>query len=282
MTSRTLNLRKKTRARKIKEQVKASEQGFHYRYINTRDMPGAGTKTRLVSGKTGAREIHLLSDAEKATFLREWWDETTKVIYDQVALNTDESAAAAIQVGVRHPASGGDHEPLILSTDLVAIHEIDGRVTRRAISVKSTSGPSRKELTPKQMIEKRYWENKGSEFEAVWANGMHAAVSKNLEWLHRTENQMHGRDLSESELIARRELTRRLLRRRDSLVIDACRAIEMEFQLRSGSGVRAFRQLALEKQLSFDMNATNPVFLSVESIRMHTLRANVTSRASAG
>jgi hypothetical protein len=279
VTSRTLNLKRKTVARKISEQVRAMQDGHHQRHVNTRDMPGAGTKSRLMSSKSGAREIHLLSDAEKSQFLKVWRDKTSKLIYDQVALNTDESALAAIQVGVRHPATGRDHEPLTLSTDLVAIHEVNGRVRRRAISVK-TLGAGPKELTPKQMIEKKYWENRASEFEAVWANGMHSPVSKNLEWLLRTENEMHGRDLSASELIARRELVRRLIRRRDNLVIDACRAVETEFQLRSGSGVRAFRQLALERQLSFDMNATSPVFLPVASIRMHVLRTTVPSRAS--
>jgi hypothetical protein len=274
MTSRTLNMREKTIARKIKEQKKATEQGVHRRYINTRDMPGSGTKTRLMSSKSGAREIHCLSDAEKAVFLREWRKCTTKIIYDQVALNPEESAKAAIQIGVCHPVHGKDRQSAILSSDFVAIHEVDGRVKRRAISVKSLSSKSDVDLTPKQRIEKRYWENKASEFEVVWANGMHAAVSKNLEWLLRTENEMYGRDLTASELIARRELTHRLVRRRDELVIDACRAIESEFELKPGSGVRAFRQLALERQLSFDMNAANPVFLPVESIKMHTLRAH--------
>ncbi|RQR27306.1 TnsA endonuclease C-terminal domain-containing protein [Burkholderia sp. Bp9142] len=269
MTSRTVGMRRTTRERKLKEQETAKREGRHERWIGTRDMPGVGMKTRLTSSKTGLRAIHLLSDGEKACFLELWWDLGILTIYDQVMLEPEKTLRAAARAGVDHPRYPDTGDPVVLSTDLVAIGERNGRLYKRAISVKSSERFGTTDKTPKQKIEEQYWLGEGARFEIFKVHGMHAARHKNLGWLLKAENDMLGRELSETEEIAQRELLRRLRKCMDARVVDACEAVERQFSLQSGAGAQAFRQLAAKRIVSFDLESKNPVFVIVKDLRVN-------------
>ncbi|MEX3761425.1 TnsA endonuclease C-terminal domain-containing protein [Paraburkholderia phenoliruptrix] len=261
-------MRPTTMERKLKEQEGAKREGRHERWIGTRDMPGSGIKTRLCSRKTNLRVIHLLSAGEKACFLELWWDPCILAIYDQVMLDPEKTLPAAARAGVDHPRYPDTGDPVILSTDFLAIGERSNRLYKRAISVKSTERFAKSGMTPKQKIEEQYWRGEGARFEIFVAHGMHAARHKNLDWLLKADNDMLGRELSEAEEFARRELLRRLRKRVDTRVVDACCALERQFSMESGACARAFRQLAARKVISFDLNSTDPVAVFVQDLRI--------------
>ncbi|CAH2897748.1 MAG: hypothetical protein PCALPYG88_2051 [uncultured Paraburkholderia sp.] len=270
MTSRTLRMRPSTRRRKLKEQEVARTEGRHERWIGTRDMPGVGIKTRLTSTKTDLREIHLLSAGEHAVFLELWWAKHVLTIYDQVWHESVKTRRAAAEIGVAHPSYPGSGDAVDLSTDLVAVTSRNGKLGRKAFSVKPASF-SETGLTPKQRIEQQTWKNEGVEFEAVFTEGMHATRSKNLAWLLRAANDVAAHGVTRTEMVAQRELHRRLRRRCDVCVIDACRAVERSSGLPLGSGMRAFRQLAAARHIRFDLDAIEPAQIPVQYLSFSKL-----------
>jgi hypothetical protein len=270
MTSRTLEMKRLTRERKLREVEAGNREGRHVRWIGTRDMPGSGVKTRLTSLKTDLREVHLNSSAEHAAFLELWWDKQVLTVFEQVMIPTKDSRPAALEVDVDHPTYTVGGDPVILSTDLVAVLERDGKVTKRADSVKSTKSFKGQGPSPRQRVEQRYWERQGQEFRVVTANGMHGARSKNLAWLLRCENDMANRSLTLDEEAAQQELFRRLRKRLDATVLDSCRRVDRLLDLPPGSGARAFRQLATIRKVRFDLGSWDPIRIPVVEIKVLT------------
>ena len=261
MSTRTLRMKKRTLERKRKEQKDAKKAGIYLRWIHTRDMPGSGIKTRLVCEKAAADELHLMSEAEHAAFLEAWWRDEVKTILDQYALDREKTRRAALSLNIDHPTYSDRTESAVLSTDLVLILLRGKAFRREANSVKSARSDGTTTLTRTQLIERRTWEDEGAIYKALAFNGMHGNRSKNLAWIFRAYNDTVGRQLSASELTAQNELLRILRKRKDMRVVDACRYVDFTFQLPSGSGVQAFRQLAGRKALAFDLNVSDPVRL---------------------
>ncbi|CAE6872697.1 Transposon Tn7 transposition protein TnsA [Paraburkholderia domus] len=273
MTTRTLRMRKGTLARKLKEQERARTAGIYLRWYHTRDMPGSGTKTRLACEKGAAEELHLMSDAEHAAFLEAWWRSSVVTIFDQMALDREKTQRAAASLNLDHPTYCGTREPAVLSTDLVLLIRSGKAHGREAVSVKAAQPGETVPLTRSQEIERKTWENEGAIYRAVTAHGMHADLSKNLAWIFRAHNDTVGRQLSDAELVARREFLRLFRRRKDIRVIDACNYIDHTLALPSGSGVRAFRQLAGSKSLAFNLSVSDPVDLKLDEIWRPTQKA---------
>ncbi|WP_233808982.1 TnsA endonuclease C-terminal domain-containing protein [Paraburkholderia sp. HP33-1] len=266
MTTRTLRIRKGTLARKLKEQALARDEGSHQRWLHTRDMPGAGIKTRLACDKAAGEELHLLSEAEHAEFLEGWYRSDVKIIYDQVALDRDKTQRAAASINVAHPFYRDLGEPAVLSTALVYITAQGTIRNREARSVRSTRSGKEGELTRLQLIERKAWENEGASYSVVRANGMHACRSKNLAWIFRAHNDTVGRKLSDAEVAARHELLRLVRQQKEMRVIDACRLVDGTLRLPVGSGMRAFRQLAGAKRLAFDLDVSDPLSMRLDEI----------------
>jgi len=266
MTRRTLRIREGTLARKLKEQARAKEMGVHQRWQHTRDIPGSGIKTRLACNKAAGGELHLFSEAEHAEFLEGWYRRDVKVIYDQVALDRDKTQRAAASINVAHPFYRHLGEPAVLSTSLVYVTERGATHHREARSVSSSLSVNERELTRSQRIEKKTWEDEGATYAVVRANGMHACRSRNLAWIFRAHNDTVSRKLSDAERVAQHALLR-LVRRQEGLrVIDACGQVDRTLGLPVGSGVRAFRQLAGAKQLAFDLNVSDPLYIRLANI----------------
>ncbi|MBN3762019.1 TnsA endonuclease C-terminal domain-containing protein [Burkholderia sp. Ac-20365] len=261
MSTKTLKMKMRTIHRKLKEQQDARKAGIYLRWIHTRDMPGSGIKTRLVCEKAAADELHLMSEAEHAAFLEAWWRADVETIFDHQALDRGKTQRAALCINIDHPTYIGRTEPAVLSTDLVLNVRRGRTYKREAISVRSARTDGRATLTRTQLIERRTWEDDAAIFKAVAFHGMHKNRSKNLAWIFRAHNDTVGRQLSASELTAQSELMRILKSRKDMRVVDACRYVDSKFQLPSGSGVQAFRQLAGRKALAFDLNTSDPVRL---------------------
>ncbi|MCX5538076.1 heteromeric transposase endonuclease subunit TnsA [Paraburkholderia sp. CNPSo 3076] len=266
MKKRTRDMKKATRARKLKEQAEARSKGLHYRWLHTREMPGSGTRTRLACEKAALDELHLMSEAEHAEFLEGWYRSDVKLILERVALDRDKTRRAAASIGVHHPTYRDLDEAAVLSTDLVYFTERGTTHNREARSVRSRrSGPKGK-LTPSQRIEQKTWENEGVPYSVVRADGMHAPRSKNLAWIFRAHNDTVGRKLSGAEITAQREMLRLVRRQKELRVVDAGRLADLTLGLPSGSGVRAFRQLAGARRLAFDLDVRDPLDLRLEEI----------------
>ncbi|WP_232427320.1 TnsA endonuclease C-terminal domain-containing protein [Burkholderia ubonensis] len=259
-------MHKTTLARKLVEQERANKKGGYARWYHTRDMPGSGIKTRLVCEKGAAGELHLMSEAEHAAFLEAWWRSDVVTIFDQYALNREKTRRAAASLNLDHPTYSGTGEPAVLSTDLVLVTRRDNLYGREAWSVKSTAPNGTAPLTRSQKIERRTWEDEGVPYKAVAAHGIHANRSKNLAWIFRAANETVGRDLDGEEVKARRAIERAIRQRRPMSVIDACRYVDRSLGLPAGSGIRAFRQLAGEKRIRFDLNVVDPLQLRLDDV----------------
>lgn len=266
MSSRTLRMKKRTQLRKLKEQELAKKAGVYLRWFHTRDMPGSGIKTRLACEKAAADELHLMSDAEYAAFLEAWYRDDVVTIFDQYALDRERTQQAALAINVDHPRYDGRNEPAVLSTDLVLNVRRGNTYLREANSVKSARSDGSKSLSGSQLIERRTWEDEGATYRFVTANGLHAKRSKNLAWIFRACNDTVGRQLTDSESIARNAFLRLFRKRQEMRVVDACRYIDRTFELTSGTGAQAFRQLAGAKYLAFNLDVPNPMYLRLSEI----------------
>ncbi|SOF00950.1 TnsA endonuclease C terminal [Burkholderia sp. OK233] len=266
MVAHHSKMQKGTLERKLKEQALAKSKGLHQRWQHTKDLPGRGVKTRLACSKAPGEELHLMSAAQHAEFLEGWYRRDVMTICDQVALDREKTRRAAASIDVAHPLYRRLGELAVLNTSLVYLTRQGGKYGQEARSVRSIRSGTNGELTRLQLIERKAWENDGASYVAVRKNGMHAVRSKNLAWIFRAHNDTIGRTLSDTEIAAQHELLRLVRRKKELKLIDACGLVDRMFGFPSGSGVRAFRQLAGSRRLAFDLEVANPLDIRLDEI----------------
>jgi len=124
------------------------------------------------------REVELLSDGESYSYIGLLWIEGRISVFEQYALDIDETLDIAVEMGVVHPGNYKTNEAYIMTTDFVLKLRSDGRIKSVAYTFKynnqiykvDTDGVKRR-INPRTWekfeIERRYWAARGIEYRVV-------------------------------------------------------------------------------------------------------------------
>lgn len=162
----------------VKEETKLKQkrcqgEGLEYiPWILARETSSIGSSFITYNYKTG-RSVNLLSEAEAKVFFLLLWADEVSDIKEQYVLDLDETQKIAEDLGFRKPAKR-------MSTDFFFKMK-DPVYNFGAISVKASRSQLKNERTRQLLkIEESYWNNKGVNYELVFADDINPIVTNNI------------------------------------------------------------------------------------------------------
>lgn len=162
----------------VKEETKLKQkrcqgEGLDYvPWILAREISSIGSSFITYNYKTG-RSVNLLSEAEAKVFFLLLWADEVSDIKEQYVLDLEETQKIAEGLGFRKPAKR-------MSTDFFFKMK-DPVYNFGAISVKASRSQLKNERTRELLkIEESYWNNKGVNYELVFADDINPIVTKNI------------------------------------------------------------------------------------------------------
>lgn len=163
---------------RVKEETKLKQrrclgEGLDYiPWILARETSSMGSSFITYNYKTG-RNVNLLSEAEAKVFFLLLWADDVSDIKEQYVLDFDETKRIAEDLGYRKPAKR-------MSTDFYFKIK-DPVYNHGAVSVKSSRSQLKDKRTRELLdIEKTYWDNKGVQYELVFAEDIDPIVTNNI------------------------------------------------------------------------------------------------------
>ncbi len=235
--------------RRIKEGRGRGEGKDYKPWLTIQDVPSKGVCTRILGKKTG-RIHHLLSRNETAFFhILDASDHVLDIREQFPLLEVLDAIQIAEKAGIRYPRDTVSKYPYVLTSDFVITTD-RGMVVR---TVKMVPELSKKRTREKLEIERRFWKEKGIDWNIVTDNQIDFQKARNLEWiyrsLHYTEMLPEGRDPEE---ISGYFLN--LYRNTYWPVTEIARKTEDQFLLRPGLGLTTFQYLIRMKQIVVDLS----------------------------
>jgi len=237
--------------------------------IRVHEISSLGRVHRFVCTKFDGRQFNLFSDAELAAFLYYWWQPDTVEIYDQVKCKRDATIDIAKRLGIRHPEVTRGC-PSILSTDLLAVSDVGGRYTERAVSVKRYGSPLRDMDRINLLLQKTYHEECGREWRFSENIGLNSNWASNLRWLFPYADRADRDEFTVGEIAAEDAVLTELLGGGHRTAFEACHQASRRFNLRPGAAAGAFRMLLASRVIVTDINA--PSLLRLPPLAFHCCR----------
>ncbi len=235
--------------RRIRE-GRGQGEGKEYKpWLTIQDVPSKGVCSRILGKKTG-RIHHLLSRNETAFFhILDASDRVLDIREQFPLLDVVDTTRIAKEANIRHPRDPVSKYPYVLTSDFV-ISTNRGLVVRTVKMVPELSGKRTRE---KLEIERRFWKEKGVDWNIVTDNQIDFQKAKNLEWiyrsLHYTEMLPEGRDPEEIS-----SYFLNLYQDTYWPVTEIAQKTEEHFHLRPGLGLTTFQYLIRMKQIVVDLS----------------------------
>lgn len=159
-----------------------SEEGENYQpWDKVTEFTGnIGTPDVFTDWKSG-RSMHFLSQGEFLAYLILRWQDNVKTIYEQYALDLEETLKIANMLGYKHPHDNSTH----MTTDLLVVFT-NGQ--RQALSVKSSydsvfgDKKNTSRIIEKQTIECIYWKQLGVPWKIIFKDkDIDVTYARNIE-----------------------------------------------------------------------------------------------------
>ena len=113
------------------------------------------------------RRIHLMSDLELKVYYLLRKDLRVQELFEQVALNLQETQCICEEMNILHPKEPYTKDPFIMTTDFLAYVKTGDEYSYMAFAVKPSSQLSNKRVLEKLKVEQTYWQNRGIEWYIV-------------------------------------------------------------------------------------------------------------------
>lgn len=241
--------------------------------LTPRSIRTSGRMHRFRCERFDKRPILLLSDSELAEFLRLYRQDSTLDVESQKECDLDATIRIAFENEIRYPKDKKGNL-LTITTDLVALHEKNGRLWSEAVSVK----PVISRLSPRAervlRIEERYHRDRGATWSLARSQGLNSDWARNLWWLFPYSETAIAQGYTDEQLSAHSELLKAMRRESGrSSISDLCNKLITSGKLRPGEAMRAFRELLAIKCVDADLNVPDLTRLRVSafSIRGYDL-----------
>lgn len=235
----------------IEQRIKDGRgQGYGEKYqpwLRVQDVPSDGRSHRIFSHKT-KRIHHLLSDLELATFLLFDWSESVLDIREQFPLIRDDTRIIAQREGIKHPVTQG--VDLVMTTDFL-IDAKDPFPAQFAVQVKYQESFKDPRTIEKLDLERCYWQQKGIPWVTITEQDIDVQIRKNIEWLYsvKIDDITSTKQISETMAF----LPAAVARFSEFSVIDACKHIDLAYELELGQSLRDLRLLMANRLAIFDI-----------------------------
>jgi hypothetical protein len=141
------------------------------------DFPSIGFRTSCFSW-IAKRPVELLSEGELDTcYVLHSGMRPVVGIYEQYALDPDETRSIAAELKIKHPSVQG--RDVVMSTDFLIDEEIDGIRQRRAISFKREEDLNHR-IAEKLEIERRFWAARNTAWSLLLDSDLPLVVVENM------------------------------------------------------------------------------------------------------
>lgn len=158
---------------KLKEGFGTGRGKDYKPFIRVRDISSTGTCSHLVNPYTG-RAMELLSQGEMEFALLLLWDPNVIDIREQFPLDLKESVEIAHMFGFKHPHD----EETPMTTDFLVTYT--GGI-EKAFSIKYSKSDLNSDRTKQKLvIEKSYWERKGTEWNLIFRSEFNKEFVENI------------------------------------------------------------------------------------------------------
>lgn len=115
---------------KYKQWTDDIANGTYRSYLTVRDVNKVGRRHWMYCDKQN-REVHLLSDGERRMYMELLYKPSTVAVFEQYALDLDETLDIAVELNIMHPRNWKTYEAYVMSTDfLVESLSADERTTK--------------------------------------------------------------------------------------------------------------------------------------------------------
>ena len=227
-------------------------------WIRVQDFASLGVASR-VRGRKAGRVHHLMSNNELAYFYTlDWSDKVTDIREQYPLLDIESAVAIAAQAGIRYPRDNVSGYPYVLTCDFM-ITTVDGVKAR---TIKMTSELANDRTLEKLEIERRYWSAHGVDWKIVTEREISYQKSKNIQWLY-TANSTEAVE-EPDVLLQARAMMMKMVNDGGYSIREAAQAIEHGWLFPAGVGLQLFKQLALNKEIS--LNLDEPLDLNAKGV----------------
>ncbi len=231
------------------EQGRGSGSGRAYKpFIHVRDIPSKGRSHRIPSVTVG-RVHQLLSDLELHVLLQLDWHEHVVDIREQFPIPLEASQTIANEMAIAHHSYQGTDE--IVTTDFLVDLDYDGKIVRRAISVKYADALDDPRALEKLELERRYWLSKDIPFYLVTEVEIPELLKKNVHWFHPYINHF---DLSSAEQHEYFNLFLTAINKHPSQKLtEITTKLDDEYNVQAGDHLAMMRHLLAQRAFLFDL-----------------------------
>lgn len=242
-----------------KEDGRGRGTGQSYKpWLDVRDVSSSGRSLRIHSALTG-RTHHLLSDVEKALFLRLEWSPEVTDIREQFPLERDLTLGTAAKHGIRHPYYPGTTVATVMTVDFMATFNTRSGPILRAFDAKCTTEAEDPNALAKLEITRRLLASAGVEHCIIFDTQIDDREIRNIEWIRQalpssSEPADTLRVLAETEARMKDELGAGFPRQ---TVQDYCYGLDGRHGLPAGTALRAFRVLLRKRFVLADLKCPN-------------------------
>lgn len=115
---------------KYKQWIADISNGEYRSYLTVRDVNKIGRRHWIFCDRQN-REVHLLSDGERRMYMELLYKRNNVAIFEQYALDLDETLDIAVELNILHPRNWKTKEAYVMTTDfLVETVSADGQTTQ--------------------------------------------------------------------------------------------------------------------------------------------------------
>ena len=104
--------------KKYKQWTDDIANGTYRSYLTVRDVNKVGRRHWMFCDKQN-REVHLLSDGERRMYMELLYKPSTVAVFEQYALDLDETLDIAVELNIMHPRNWKTYEAYVMSTDFL-------------------------------------------------------------------------------------------------------------------------------------------------------------------
>ena len=177
------------------QHLKCGKRYSEYRpFITTQSFHSCTSRSRVYIPRFN-RDFHLMSAGEYLALLRFEWDDRVTEIREQFPLDPRITNRLCSDEHMICPGAISGGRAIVMTTDfLVTYQQLDGTMSFCAYQIKYNNPESDDRRTKsKILIEKRYWESLGIQYDWILSSCFNKIYSFNLDYLFRYRCELEDR-----------------------------------------------------------------------------------------
>lgn len=240
--------------KKRQTQGRGQGHGEDYKpWLTVRDVPSRGLSSRILGWKTN-RVHHFLSKEEISYFYILDWSIIVVDIREQYPLLPHNSTLEiANRLGIKPPTDPKTKLPIVMTTDFLIDVVVDGKIQKRARTIKSSADITTRTLE-KLQIERVFWEERGIDWGVVTESDINQQISDNVKWLHKAKKFGTVPAVTEEILVEIENQLRCIPFHNYRSLAEIGTTLDMLFKLPTGAGLWSIKHLIANRRWVVDMS----------------------------